>query len=124
MTTGDIIRNCRRARGLTQSELGEKIGMSKGTVINWELGRTLPNEPSMRLLAEIFQIDETDFKAGQIKECNILRSNEQVNYFLQANKLANQLVEFFAGKQLTENEKEAIMLTLQSAYLACKKTTD
>ncbi len=41
---GDEIRTRRLDLGLLQWELAERIGVSKETVTNWELGRTTPRE--------------------------------------------------------------------------------
>jgi transcriptional regulator with XRE-family HTH domain len=39
-TMGDRIRTLRMARGLTQEQLGERIGVSKVAVSQWETGST------------------------------------------------------------------------------------
>jgi transcriptional regulator with XRE-family HTH domain len=39
-TIGDRIRQCRNARGMTQLELAEAVGVTKGAVSQWELGGT------------------------------------------------------------------------------------
>jgi transcriptional regulator with XRE-family HTH domain len=39
-TMGDRIRTLRMARGLTQEELGERVGVSKVAVSQWETGST------------------------------------------------------------------------------------
>lgn len=39
MTVGEKIRAERKALGLTQTELGEKLGVRKNAVSKWECGR-------------------------------------------------------------------------------------
>ncbi len=39
MTVGEKIKAERKARGLTQTELGEKLGVQKNAVSKWECGR-------------------------------------------------------------------------------------
>jgi len=39
-TFGDALRSVRRARGLSQSDLAEILGISNGTISNWETGST------------------------------------------------------------------------------------
>ena len=39
-TIGDRIRQCRIARGMTQLQLAEAVGVTKGAVSQWELGGT------------------------------------------------------------------------------------
>lgn len=36
MTLGEVIKNSRNARGLTQEELAEAVGTTKATVSRWE----------------------------------------------------------------------------------------
>ena len=36
--TGAAVRQLRESRGMTQAELGEKIGVSSKTVSKWETG--------------------------------------------------------------------------------------
>ena len=50
------IREWRNARYLTQSELGEKIGVSYFTISNWELGVKQPRVRNLRALAEALGI--------------------------------------------------------------------
>lgn len=39
---GERIRDARDAAGLKQVELGERLNVSRETVINWETGKTEP----------------------------------------------------------------------------------
>ena len=39
MTTGEKIRQLRRQAGMTQTELGEVLGVKKNAVSKWECGR-------------------------------------------------------------------------------------
>ncbi|RYF73780.1 MAG: XRE family transcriptional regulator [Cytophagaceae bacterium] len=36
---GNLVRETRRAKGLTQEELGERLGVSKATINGYETGR-------------------------------------------------------------------------------------
>jgi len=40
---GSFIQNCRKELGLTQAEVGERLGVSPQSVSNWERGETLPD---------------------------------------------------------------------------------
>lgn len=45
------IREIRKERGFTQSDLGKRIGVSQPTVSDWEKGVTEPTVDNLRLLA-------------------------------------------------------------------------
>lgn len=54
--TGKQIADLRKAKGLTQSELGERIGVSFQAVSKWERGEALPD---ITLLPDLARILET-----------------------------------------------------------------
>jgi len=56
MTMGDRIKERRKAVGLTQEELGEKLGVKKSAVAKWENGRVQNIKRStIRQMAEILE---------------------------------------------------------------------
>lgn len=57
MTIGEKIRELREAKGLTQKQLGQKLGESKGTIVsNWEIGASRPDCERIIQLCSIFNI--------------------------------------------------------------------
>lgn len=50
------LRGLRSNIGMTQSELAAKLGLSLGTVGNWEAERNMPQGPLMRKLGEFFNV--------------------------------------------------------------------
>lgn len=63
MTTGQRIKELRIEKGLTQTELGEKVNISNKTISKYEKGSV---EPSMTMLAEFAEIFgvSTDYILG------------------------------------------------------------
>lgn len=51
--TGKDLKAKRKSKGWTQSLLAQKIGVSKGTVINYEKGKKIP-ESKNKILQEVF----------------------------------------------------------------------
>ena len=45
---------CRKEAGLTQAEVGEKVGKSANAVGSWELGYSLPSIETLLKLTEIY----------------------------------------------------------------------
>lgn len=52
---GSLIAALRKAKGITQSELGERIGVSFQAVSKWERGETLPDTSILPDLAKILE---------------------------------------------------------------------
>jgi transcriptional regulator with XRE-family HTH domain len=51
-TMGERIRTLRQAKGLSQQELADRLGVTKGAVMHWETGRTknIRNETMLELV--------------------------------------------------------------------------
>ncbi len=61
MDVGFVIKKARLAKGLTQEELGEKVGVKKSAVAKWENGRVSEIKRSnLKMLAEALDIKPTD----------------------------------------------------------------
>lgn len=56
MTTGEMIRHLRIAKGLSQKELADICGVSLGAVSAWEQGRNEPRPKILNKLADYFHI--------------------------------------------------------------------
>ncbi|MBR6351972.1 MAG: helix-turn-helix transcriptional regulator [Firmicutes bacterium] len=63
--TGELIANERKAAGLTQAELAEKISVSSKAVSRWETGRGLPEASLMAPLCEVLGISVNELLAGE-----------------------------------------------------------
>ncbi len=64
--TGNELRAKRKSSGWTQAELAQKLGVSKGTIINYEKGRTIP-ESKTKILAAVFDLkEEREYKVEHL----------------------------------------------------------
>ena len=61
------IRELRQARGWTQLELANRLGVTPTTVFNWERGKYEPKASQLRALARAFGVsmDDIDFGGGE-----------------------------------------------------------
>lgn len=50
------IEACRVNAGLTQAQLAEELGVSPGTVANWEHGKSEPSLSHLRKISEVSTI--------------------------------------------------------------------
>lgn len=64
-TIGGFIAALRRASGMTQKELGEKLGVSDKAVSRWERDECAPDLTLIPVLAEIFGVTSDEILRGQ-----------------------------------------------------------
>lgn len=60
-TTADLIRAARERAGLTQEQLGARLGLSNGTAVShWESGSREPSLRSLRKIAAVLVVRARD----------------------------------------------------------------
>lgn len=66
---GKFIAECRRQRKMTQSELGERLGVTEKSISNWENGRNMPDLSLFKPLCDELNISLNDLMSGEkVKE--------------------------------------------------------
>ncbi|QQE73701.1 helix-turn-helix transcriptional regulator [Brevibacillus composti] len=61
------LRTARRAKGLTQEELAEKVRTTKGTISNYENNHSSPPNDMLMQLADVLQVS-TDWLLGRVDD--------------------------------------------------------
>lgn len=56
MDLGNNILKSRKKAQLSQEQLGEKIGVTRQTISNWELNETIPDAKQLVVLSKVLQI--------------------------------------------------------------------
>lgn len=75
---GKFIAAARKARGMTQKQLAERLSISDKTVSKWERGKGLPEVALMLPLCEALQITVNDLLSGEkISENNYQKKAEE-----------------------------------------------
>ena len=67
------LRALRRARGMTQQQVAEQIGVAKNTVSMWEVGEREPSIDKLRKLAALFDCTIDELVNGKTKKKVIVR---------------------------------------------------
>lgn len=57
MEISKIIKEERIKKGMTQQELADSVYVTRQTISKWELGKSIPDEVSFRLLCQCLEID-------------------------------------------------------------------
>lgn len=105
MTFGEKLSSLRKQANLTQSDLAEKLNVSRQAITKWENGTGLPDLDNIKKLSSIFNtsIDELlDYKVEEIK-LELDTSKETINKENSKQSKVNQFVlERFKNAQSIE----------------------
>ena len=73
---GNLISKLREEKGLSQSELGSKLGVSNKAVSRWENGRGYPDTSILLKLSDVLEITLDELLKGEL---SISKSKHKVN---------------------------------------------
>ncbi len=62
---GKFIAELRKAQGLTQEQLGEKLGVTNKTVSRWETGAYLPPAEALLAMSNLFSVSINEILSGK-----------------------------------------------------------
>lgn len=122
MKFGEKVRKERKNLKLTQQELADKIGVSLRTITNYETGKMYPKKRELyTVLADVLKLDVNYLLTED--EDFTLQAHEQYGYrgAKQAEELINQMGALFAGGELNNNDKDAVMKAMQDIYWDAKE---
>ena len=57
----ETLKKIREQNLMPRIELARKIGVTEGTIYNWEAGKTKPSDKNARKLSEIFNVNPNIF---------------------------------------------------------------
>lgn len=64
MKISDQLKQCRKAKGMTQREVAEKMHVSRKTISGWENGRSYPDVNMLISLSDLFGVSADDLIRG------------------------------------------------------------
>lgn len=67
MNLGENILKLRKEFNLSQEQLAEKVGVSRQTISNWELGETMPNPEQLKILSKTLNVSIDELLDNDIK---------------------------------------------------------
>ena len=82
MTTGQRIKKFRKRAGMTQKELGEKLGLSFQSVAQWENNLRNPKEETLQKIANALEISIYELKGLSDSEAFMAELNKGVDLIL------------------------------------------
>lgn len=122
MKFGEKLRSARTLKKLTQEELAKIVGVSVTTIGNYESCKIYPKQREIYTkLAEALGVS-----VGELYNENdefIATAQERYGYRgrKQAEALAAEMGGLFAGGEMTDDDLDAVMRTLQDYYWKAKE---
>ena len=130
-TFSDKVKEARVSLGISQPQLGKKIGLSVRSVIAYEKGEKKPRPASMLKLAKALGVSvkflsddecenpmadiETDDYIAEARERYGVAGAKNMDELLSANTA------LFAGGELSQEQKDAFFEAVMKAYITCKE---
>ena len=125
---GKRLRQLRREYNMTQADLGEKLGVGKTTISNYETGNSYPDNENILKLSKIFEVT-TDYLLGasNVRDRSILTPKDEKDISKTLNVLKDQIEnneEYplkYDGIEVTEEDAELLFDAIELALKRIKK---
>lgn len=145
MTIGKNIFRFRKEKGLTQAELGEKLGVSNQAISKWESGMSAPDISLLPFLADVFEcsIDDLfdyipkkerislnvipgdDLRKDDMGEYVARQIRSQLDDSGSTNKFVDVMLENLEGKfELTDENIERLLDAYREMYRGMRKKNE
>ena len=76
------IRKIRKSLDLTQAEFAARVGMKQNTIATYEMGRSIPSDPTIVHICKEFNVDETWLRTGAGAMFREVTRDEQIAAFV------------------------------------------
>lgn len=121
MLFGEKLKELRKKEGLTQEALAAEIDVTKRTLINYESGRCYPKQAEIVMrLAKRFSVS-ADYLMSEADEFVAqAQARGGARGMAQAKELVAEVSGLFAGGELAEEDKDAVLRAIIDAYWDAK----
>jgi len=117
--TGKFIAKLRKEQGLSQEQLGEKLGVTNKTVSRWETGTYLPPAESLLAMSELFGVSINELLSGRALTNEEYKKAAEENLAQTVGEgvfSVKERLEYYKKKWLREHI--AIMVLIGAAIIA------
>ena len=98
---GEFIQQSRKAKGFTQKDLGDRIGVSDKTISKWEKGNSIPDTSILNKLCATLDINVNELLSGEklTPEIYSMKAEENMMNLLEDNQKQQRstILPFAAG---------------------------
>ncbi|MBM7607539.1 transcriptional regulator with XRE-family HTH domain [Lysinibacillus composti] len=116
---GDILAKLRKDRKLSQYDLAERMGFSRGQISNYEQGTRQPDFETLQKFADFFEVS-TDYLLGRNKTSELVQSKEErdiakrLEAFKQEIENSDGLA--FNGEPISDEAKESLIESMEHIF--------
>lgn len=122
MKFGEKLKALRKEHGMKQEDLAKAVGVGLRTVVSWEQEGRYPRRREMYgKLAGVLGVEESYLLTEDEEFVSTAAQQYGSRGKRQAEQLVAELSGLFAGGELSESDKDAVMIALQKAYFDCKE---
>ncbi len=122
MDFSEKLLRLRKQHGITQQEAADSIGRSLRTYVSYERDGRYPRSRDIyEKLARLYDVDVNYLYVNENTASPVEGDDRQAGARHQAMQLATGLSSLFAGGDLEDSDKDAIMMSLVKAYFDGKK---
>lgn len=108
--TGELIRDARKAKNYTQSELGDLLGVTNKAVSRWEKGESFPDIGVLESLAHILDLKIQDIVVGEVQVTEMGNNSGEIT--------ATEIVRM-ATVQIQIRKKRVLSLVFATVVVIC-----
>ena len=121
-TTAERIKQLRKKKGISQSELAELIGVKNNTVSTWERGTRKPDFEALNLLSNYFEVSfEYILGSSDKEEARVKPTQDELDE-LALSALADELYDHVKKYSMLSNKSQKMIDALISATYQMEKS--
>ena len=117
MTMGERIKQLRKEKGMTQTDLAHTLNVTKGTVSTWETNSRVPGFDTLNALSDLFE-RRLDYIMGRSDDATPTTQNEDD---LALSQVEADLTEYaLKYARLDQYGRDAVEAIIRAEYNRCR----
>lgn len=114
------LQKLRKEKGFTQAELAEQVGVSCRCIQNYELGARYPKRDILNKLCSVLGT-RVEYLVSSDDFFGLVKAEDGAKGLVSAQQLLDCAGALFAGGDMSEDDKDKVMLALQNIYWKSKE---
>lgn len=120
MTFNEKLAKARKDKGFTQAQLANEAGVSTRCIQNYELGTRYPKRDILAKLCRILNVRH-EYLVSEDDFFGLVEAEDGLSGVESARRLLDCAGALFAGGDISEEDKDKVMLALQNIYWKSKE---